>query len=101
MSDPISKAEKSKAKDARQSSAPDRARYPASKKEKPFILECKWNSLFYGWCKRWGKFGQYQTGDIAKQVARDQERKHPGCCKFRIYTRENGRVVFIEGEDLR
>lgn len=80
MSNPISKQERSKAKDARQMPAPDiKPKRKPGKKDKPFIVMYKWVKpiLFSDWGKTWTKLGEYRTREIAEKVISDDRRKYP------------------------
>jgi len=73
MSDPIAKAKRSKAKDARQIPAPDAVPRSKSKKDKPWRVEG-----FGGWLFRkdkWWRVGDYRTREIAENVIENLQRK--------------------------
>lgn len=92
MSDPIAKKERSKAKDLRQSPAPEKQKFRKNrkrKKDKPFIVEQKWSqdsvvsSFKPDWINVWSKFGSYATLQEAERVVELQSRKY-SFCEFRI-----------------
>lgn len=72
MSDPVAKAERSKAKDARQTPAPDKVPRSKSKKDKPWRVESRG-----GWLRStgWIRHGDYRTREIAEKVISDEQRK--------------------------
>ena len=73
MSNPVAKAERSKAKDARQQPAPDVVPRSKSKKDKPWRVDG-----FGGWLFRrnkWWRVGDYRTREIAEKVIAEMERK--------------------------
>lgn len=81
MSDPIAKAERSAAKDARQSPAPDGASTGAqrNRRERPYELWCRSEPnfdgiRFFGWT-RWGR---YETAELRAHNLSQQRRKMPG-----------------------
>lgn len=85
MSDPRTKTERSRAKDARQTPAldiiPPR---PRSKKAKPFVIEYKWKGFFNSkWNRGWLKFGAYRTKEIAEKAMKDARRKYSNSFEFR------------------
>lgn len=92
MSDPVAKAERSKAKDLRQSPAPEKQKFRKNrkrKKDKPYIVEEKWNfdsltaSFNPDWGNTWRKFGAYTTLEEAERVAEKQSLKY-SFCEFRV-----------------
>ena len=77
MSDSLTKAERSKAKDQRQMPAPDEPmRRKPSKKRKPVKVEVRWkvNHPLFG---KWHRHGRYQDVETARHVVAEFERKHP------------------------
>ena len=92
MSDPITKAERSKAKDLRQSPAPEKQKFRKNrkrKKDKPYIVEERWNldwtlsSFTPDWGNTWRKFGAYATLEEAERVASKQRLKY-SFCEYRV-----------------
>ena len=92
MSDPVAKAERSKAKDLRQSPAPEKQKFRKNrkrKKDKPYIVEEMWlsnsvASLFTpDWINVWAKFGSYATLEEAERVAAKQSLKY-NSCEYRV-----------------
>lgn len=85
MSCPIAKAQRSKFKDARQSPAPEkRMKGKRSKKNKPFIVEYRWNYGSISRRKAWMKWGAYKTLEIAEKVISDAKRKYPDTFEIRL-----------------
>ena len=85
MSDPVVKAERSKAKDLRQSPAPEEQKFRKNrkrKKDKPCIVEEMWNfdltvsSFTPDWGTTWRKFGAYATLEEAERVISKQRLKY-------------------------
>lgn len=87
VSDSIAKAERSKAKDARQMPAPDSKPRRKAKKAKPWRVDYKWNidkrRTFFGWMCEWSKFGSYRTKEEAETAVKNDERKN-GWYDYRI-----------------
>ena len=86
MSCPITKARKSKLKDARQSSAPDKpstGNAKKSKKSHSYIVEGLMRVGFLA-PRRWRKWGAYATCDIAEKALAKFERSYGGVCEFRL-----------------
>ena len=86
MSDAMVKAEKSKAKDERQSLAPENVPPQKGKKKKPIIIEYKWNNPSFDFIDNqgWSKWGAYRNIEIAERVIKDEKRKHPDTFELRI-----------------
>ena len=78
MSDARAKAERSKAKDARQLPAPEYTPPSPAKKDKPFIVQYRFKKGHFmekfGWCE-WSKFGAYRTQEIAETAIKNDKRK--------------------------
>ena len=92
MSDPVTKAERSKAKDLRQSPAPEEQKFRKNrkrKKDKPYIVEERWhfNSLVAAFnpnrANVWRKFGAYATLEEAERVAAKRSLKYYSC-EYRV-----------------
>lgn len=92
MSDPVAKAERSKAKDLRQSPAPEKQKFRKNrkrKKDKPYVVEEKWRfdsltaSFNPDWVNVWRKFGAYATLEEAERVASKQRLKY-SFCEYRV-----------------
>ena len=90
MSDPVTKAARSKVKDLRQSPAPEKQKFRKSrkrKKDKPSIVERMWLSnsaagLFTS-VDVWQKFSAYATLEEAERVASKQRLKY-SFCEYRV-----------------
>lgn len=82
MSNQIAKAERSKAKDARQMPAPNaRPKHRAKKKDKPWRVEYKWSeskhlARMFSWAHEWSTFGKYRTEKEARIALENDSRKH-------------------------
>lgn len=84
MSDPIAKAERSKAKDERQMPAPDAKPKHKAKKAKPWRVDYRWKDETHGfYAHGWAKFGCYRTQKEAEKAIRDNARKY-GTYKYRV-----------------
>ena len=88
MSDPQAKAERSKAKDNRQTPASDDQKPQRSKKDKPIVVECKRltplppSLLFLG--NDWVFYGRYRDIKTANEVIAREKRKNPDRYEMRI-----------------
>lgn len=82
MSDPKAKAERSKAKDARQMPAPGIVpKRKPSKKHNPWRVEYKWSeskrlARMFSWAHEWPTFGKYRTEEEARAAIEKDKRKH-------------------------
>lgn len=88
MSDARAKAERSKAKDARQMPAPEKIRPQKSKKKKPFVVKYRWiNPPFnFDWMLNWSNMGKYRSVADAEKAMATQEKKHPGRYEMKLPT---------------
>lgn len=85
MSDPITKVERSKAKDARQIPVQEKkTKRPPAKKAKPILVQWKTVKGWFGWHRDWSTMGRYKTREIAEKVIKDDKRKHPDYYEYRI-----------------
>lgn len=79
MSDPVTKARYSKAKDQRQMPAPDKApkhRRKQGNGSKPYKIESRWTGSRIGIRdEKWGKWGRYKTLDVAVTTMHNLRRK--------------------------
>lgn len=81
MSNPRAKAERSRAKDARQGGTDQRGVGRKNKRDRTVVVEYKWTEtgplsrLFS--CKDWRKFGAYRTEKEAQEVIEIMMRKRP------------------------
>lgn len=89
MSDPRAKAERSKAKDARQIPVLDKeTKRKPSKKIKPFTVMYKWvKPTWFKWAHDWRLMGRYRTKEIAEKAISDSERKHPDYYEYQLTER--------------
>lgn len=90
MGDPRTKAERSKAKDARQMPVADPGKHPSKRKrDKPFIVECRRNpndkiAILRLWgANDWRPWGRYHSMEIA-QTALDLAARKYSFYEFRI-----------------
>ena len=83
MSDAWAKAERSKAKDARQIPVQEKVpKRKPGKKDKPFAVYFKYTQkrsegASFLWFSDWHLFGRYKTKEIAEKVIKDDKRKWP------------------------
>lgn len=89
MSDPFVKVERSKAKDLRQSIAPDKAvGRPRRHKKNPILIEAKalpaFSKFWGGWQLDWHRHRSYRTRSIAEQALIRIERNYKEMYTFRI-----------------
>lgn len=75
MSNPRAKAEQSKAKDARQSPAPDKvvSKDKKPKNKKPYIVMYKYKTGIFS--KEWMLFGKYSSIKVAESVIEKEKHK--------------------------
>jgi hypothetical protein len=92
MSNPQAKAERSKAKDARQSPAPDKpvSNYKKYKPEKPYIVFFKYKKGLFS--DRWSVFGKYAKLEVAQEVIEREKLKEGTIftpeCDYKIEVKE-------------
>lgn len=87
MSNPISKQERSKAKDARQMPTPDKTpKRKPSKKAKPFVVMIKYIKPIhlFKWTKDWLKLNMYASRGVAEEAIKQDKRKHPDRYEYKI-----------------
>ena len=76
MSCPVTKAERSKAKDARQQLAPEPVHIKTkSKRPRPFSIEHRYTSFFSGEMSKWYVVGRYRTERERDDALDDMLRK--------------------------
>lgn len=90
MSNPIAKAERSKAKDLRQGITQQKERFSRSKKTRPVAIMAKLVKPIWAIRdgKEWYRFGSYRTAEEAEKVIADCHRKYPGFYEFKIVIKE-------------
>ena len=91
MSDPRAKAERSKAKDARQIPLQEKkTKRSPSKKDKPIIVQFRYldpSLSIFGWFKDWVQLGKYKDIETANQVIKNDKRKHQNGYEYRIISK--------------
>jgi len=93
MSDPVAKAERSRAKDARQSPPPEYRPRGGGKKHRPVKVMAKWDGDWAGMRRLsglpdWFTYGRYRTVREARAALENCQRKHPGFYEFKIVEAE-------------
>jgi hypothetical protein len=86
MSNPRTKAERSKAKDIRQGVTEQRplGRKSTVKAHKPIQVECKWINPTWRENKEWRNWKKYRTIEEAETAVVNALRKHPTLYELRI-----------------
>jgi hypothetical protein len=86
LSNPICKAERSKAKDIRQGVIEQRpqGRKSTVKVHKPIQVECKWVNPTWRENKEWRNWKKYRSVEDAEVAMANMIRKHPNLYELRI-----------------